>query len=188
VNSFLFDAINELAGHSPAFDGLAEDAARYGALLVILMAACFWFVGRSREQRAVNRTIVLSAAIAGALSLLLAQAIGHFYYHPRPFVERGDVVQLLGHAADSSFPSEHAAGAFAVAGSVFWLRRGWGLLALGVATLVGLARIYAGIHYPADILAGVAIGLAASYLVGLGRPLLRRVELVARQFMPPPLR
>lgn len=188
MNSLLFDAINELAGHSSAFDRLAEDMARYGAFLLIVMAASFWFVGRSGEERAVNRTMVLSAAIAGALSLFLAQAIGHFYYHPRPFVERGDVVQLLGHGADSSFPSEHAAGAFAVAGSLFWLRRGWGFMALGVATLVGLARIYGGIHYPADMLAGAAMGLAVSYLVGLGGPLIARVELLTQRFMPPLLR
>jgi undecaprenyl-diphosphatase len=188
MNSFLFDAINELAGHWSAFDRLAEDVARYGAFLLILMAASFWFVGRSGGERAVNRTMVLSAAVAGALSLFLAQAIGHFYYHPRPFAERGDVVQLLGHATDSSFPSEHAAGAFAVAGSLFWLRRGWGLVALGLAALVGLARIYAGIHYPADILAGAAIGLAVSYLVGLGGPLIAQVEVLTRRFMPRLLR
>ena len=188
MNSLVFDAINELAGHSPAFDGLAEDVAKYGAFLLILMAVSFWFVGRSSGERDINRRVVLSAAIAGALGLVLAQTISHFYYHPRPFADRGDVIQLVSHGADSSFPSEHAVGAFAVAGSILWLRRGWGFLALGVAALVGLARIYVGIHYPADILAGAAIGLAVSYLVTLGGPRIGRVELRARPFMPPLLR
>lgn len=64
-----------------------------------------------------------------------------------------------------SFPSSHAANLF----GAIWLLvlvRGkrwlWGLL---VATAVGLSRIYLGVHYPSDVIAGALLGLACAWLI-----------------------
>ena len=59
------------------------------------------------------------------------------------------------------FPSSHAANAFAVA-MVLWLLIGkqfrWTALAFVVAVLIGYTRIYLGVHYPGDVIAGAALG------------------------------
>jgi undecaprenyl-diphosphatase len=81
-------------------------------------------------------------------------------------------VLLLAASTDPSFPSDHAAGAFAIAVAllIFWRRAGW--LAVAFAALLGFSRIYTGEHYVSDVLAGAAIGTAAALLVNYARPYL----------------
>lgn len=60
----------------------------------------------------------------------------------------------------SSFPSDHAALFFALAAGVWWVwRKGGTALLFYVAAIICLPRLYVGIHYPTDILAGAAIGV-----------------------------
>ncbi len=77
----------------------------------------------------------------------------------------------------SSFPSGHATTSFALAVAVWWCLRGtdraWvGPAALAIACLVGFGRVYAGVHYPLDVLAAAGLGAAAgsaAYLVWQAR-------------------
>ena len=57
MNSALFDAINELAGHSTIADDLAKVAARYLVMAIAAAVAIYWVMGRGRE-RAINQTMV----------------------------------------------------------------------------------------------------------------------------------
>ena len=62
--------------------------------------------------------------------------------------------------SDSSFPSGHTAALFAAAVALVMYYKVKGLPALGVALLVALSRIYLCMHYPSDVLGGIAIGSA----------------------------
>jgi undecaprenyl-diphosphatase len=127
-----------------------KEAARYLVLAIAAGVAACWVVGKG-QRRATNQAMVAGAVVAALLSLATVAVIQHFYVHPRPFVERRDVVLLLDHSADASFPSEHAVVAFSLAGAALWSRRL--LLAAGLvvaAAALGVARIYTGLHYPAD--------------------------------------
>jgi membrane-associated phospholipid phosphatase len=67
--------------------------------------------------------------------------------------------------AATSFPSGHATTAFAVAAAVAWAVRSgeeaWlGWAAFGWAALVGLSRVYVGVHFPSDVIAGAGLGIA----------------------------
>ncbi|UZM96955.1 phosphatase PAP2 family protein [Lysinibacillus sp. MHQ-1] len=66
---------------------------------------------------------------------------------------------------DPSFPSNHAAGAFALAFALLWKRKKIGAVLLVMACLMALSRIFIGVHYPLDVLAGACIGLGVTYIV-----------------------
>ena len=71
-------------------------------------------------------------------------------------------------SAGLSFTSGHAIITFAIAGLLaLVLPRGWGVVALVLATLNGVARVYLGAHNPLDVVGGAAIGLAIAAVLDL---------------------
>jgi undecaprenyl-diphosphatase len=76
----------------------------------------------------------------------------------------------------SSLPSDHAAIFIALAGLAFALSRRWGWATLAYAVvLVVLPRVYFGVHFLSDVLAGMAVGAVAA-LIALRTPVARVVE------------
>jgi undecaprenyl-diphosphatase len=72
----------------------------------------------------------------------------------------------------NSFPSGHTASSFGIATVALFLtwgtRKSWiGWTALVWAAMVGLSRIYRGVHWPSDVLGGACVGLAAGCIVAL---------------------
>jgi membrane-associated phospholipid phosphatase len=81
-----------------------------------------------------------------------------------------DLDALVGVPGSPSFPSGHAMSAFAVAAAIAVLapRARWAVLAL--ATVIAFSRVYLGVHFWIDVLAGAALGLA----IGVGVAVLAR--------------
>jgi len=128
-----------------------------------LLLGVMWTNGTPATRQTVA-TVGMSLLLALSSSLL----IGLFYPHPRPFVI-GLATALLDHAPTPSFPSDHAIFCFTVGFSLLlgaWHRLG--IITLGIGALVGLARVYLGIHYPLDIIGGLSLGLLSAWLVRLG--------------------
>lgn len=168
LNGSIFDAINGLAGHTTIIDDAMKFAAQYVIFGVFALVVASWFVrGGNDESR---RIAVYTAVLTGALSIAVAMVIQHFYVHQRPFVTRSDVVLLIKTSADASFPSEHATAAFALAAGVAMYRLRYGLLLTALAALISFARVYAGIHYPFDVLGGAAIGGGIALALRPARP------------------
>lgn len=188
MNSVVFDAINDLAGHSAIADDLGKWAAGYLLYAIVLVVAGMWFLGRSREERGANRRLVLEAVFSALVGLVVITVIQRFYHHPRPFANRGDVYLLIPHTADPSFPSEHVTVAAALAGSMIWNRRWIGAPLILAALALGFARVFAGIHYPADVAAAFALGLGVSCIVAQMKAPADWAQRTATRCMPPPLR
>lgn len=102
---------------------------------------------------------------AAVLSLLVNNMfLKHFVGRVRPFTVIKELVPLIQKPTDPSFPSGHTACAFAVGFLLFRrLPKRYGLPCLLLAILIGLSRIYLGVHYPSDVLAGAISGIAISY-------------------------
>jgi undecaprenyl-diphosphatase len=81
---------------------------------------------------------------------------------PRPFVAHPEIHPLYV-VRSSSFPAGHAATAFAGATVLSWLVARASLLFVALAVAIGSSRVYVGDHYPTDVLAGAAIGIAVGF-------------------------
>ena len=113
-----------------------------------------------------ERQGAIAALVAAGGALGVNQILSAIWYRPRPYITHPHQVHhLLSHSADSSFPSDHAAAAFAIAAVLFAYHRTLGLAALALAAVVGFARVYVGAHYPADVLCGAAIGVVVGLVL-----------------------
>jgi undecaprenyl-diphosphatase len=75
---------------------------------------------------------------------------------PRPTAEMGALI--VGHADNFSFPSTHATFAFAFATVIAYEKRRWKWWVYTLAVCIALSRVYLGVHYPLDIVAGALLG------------------------------
>ncbi len=88
----------------------------------------------------------------------------------RPFVAQG-FTPLITHGTGPSFPSGHATFFFTVATVIFLQMSGrWGIIAYIAALLIGFGRVFAGVHYPIDIVGGLVIGMVVPVLVRVIMP------------------
>ena len=162
---YLFHLINNLAGRIPALDTLGIFAAVFLLpLLAFLLVPMAFTVKRLREEHWWE--LPVKALIAAALGYGLRTVVGVVVARPRPFAALADVQPLISveHLANS-FPSGHATLAFALAFMVFKKDRDWGLAFLILALLIGLGRVFVGVHYPLDIVGGAMMGWLAAVMV-----------------------
>ncbi len=183
MNDMVQDWINGLAGHSTALDISMKLLAKDAIFLVpfILIALWFWPAG---SQQATNQRLAASAFFAVFLALGFATVLGHLYHEARPFTSDLSTKLLIHHSADNAFPSDHATVVFAVTGAILYWRRLLGSVCLGLAALVAIARIYVGVHWPSDVIAGAAAGLLAGLVLARLAPLLAGPQRWCSRFLP----
>ena len=86
----------------------------------------------------------------------------------KPLVARTRPYDLLGYEilvrrlGDYSFPSGHTSASFAAATAIYAIDRRWGAAAYVLAALIGFSRLYLGVHFPTDVLAGAVVGILAA--------------------------
>jgi undecaprenyl-diphosphatase len=165
MNYDLFRDIHGLAGNA-AVDAAMRFSAKY--LLFVVGAALAALVLQAARRQAWRHVVTTGGALLLAYLLGLAAAAAH--PERRPF-ELHRVHVLVSHAPGQSFPSDHATAAFAAAfATTAFLSRRWGIVLTVCALLIGFARVYDGIHYPADVggsalVAAAGVGLAAAAAV-----------------------
>jgi undecaprenyl-diphosphatase len=152
----LFHAVNGLAGRSTALDAVMIGSAKYLPFVFALAVVALWLSWRPRNQRG-----AFLASVSALIALGIGQVIGKASPRPRPYLSHA-VNQLIPPSLDTSFPSDHAILGFAVAVLVWRYNRRAGAALLVLATLMAIARVFVGAHYPGDVLGGAVLGALTS--------------------------
>ncbi|GAX49590.1 bifunctional phosphatase PAP2/diacylglycerol kinase family protein [Streptomyces olivochromogenes] len=152
-------AAARVPGADPALRRLSR-CADHGRLWLGTAAGLVLVGGRAPRRAALRG--VGSLAIA---SLTVNTVVKWSTRRPRPLLEHVPSIRHLKRQPHTtSFPSGHSASAAAFATGVALESAGYGALVAPFAAAVAFSRVYVGVHYPADVLAGMAIGVAAAAL------------------------
>ena len=130
-----------------------------GGLIWIILGLCLAAYKKTRW-------IGISVLLALLFSLLVGNVtLKPLVARPRPCWRNPSVNLLIQNPKDYSFPSGHTGSAFAAAVVMFrGLPKKFGIPILVFACLMGLSRLYVGVHYPSDVLGGVLIGTGIALL------------------------
>ena len=111
------------------------------------------------------RELGINASLTIILSTLIAQVIKTSVSRIRPFIKMPNLnIKKIG-IDKYSFPSGHTTAAFSIAVSVALMYPGISSICISLATLVGISRMYLGVHYPSDVIVGILIGTPCSLLL-----------------------
>ena len=128
-----------------------------------LVLLALWFYGNGDQERYRNQLATVMGAMGVGFANLGVSLVNNHYFRPRPFVTL-DVQPLFYMPTDSSFPANTAGVGFAIATAVFLRHRRLGAALYALAFLWSFGRVYSAVHYPSDVLAGAAMGVAAALL------------------------
>ena len=108
-----------------------------------------------------------AALLALILGLLCTNVVlKHLVARPRPWLDVAGLIPLIAEHDPNSFPSGHTTAAFA-AGMVWAKALPWRWarpVAVGMAVCMGLSRLYVGVHYPTDVIAGALVGSFCAWM------------------------
>lgn len=151
MNDWLFLLINSMANRSVIIDGLMITISKLVPYVYMLVLA-WLFVKGFRVNSFKLRAESFATGVLLVLCLIGSFILGSIFYENRPFVEHPETILILNHAADASFPSDHAVGTMAIACGILFYRWKWGTWMVYGSILVGISRVFVGNHYPGDIL------------------------------------
>jgi undecaprenyl-diphosphatase len=153
----VFQAVNR--GGGEAMDRLFAGLTELGSITASAgMAGVLAAAGRRRAA--------LSGLGSAVVMWLVGQGLKRAYLRARPYEALPEIVRLLiGRPTGTSWPSAHPATLLAfltVAGEELGLRRSERAAVTALAALVAVSRVYLGVHYPSDVVAGLLLGRAVA--------------------------
>ena len=153
IDHQLFFWINHLP-HTPVSDAIAMTlSGTLGSMVIVWILLSIWLFVREEKK---DKLFFLSVAAASGLSLLITE-----FFLKNVFARNRPLGAFL---TDYSFPSGHATVAWALAVVLAAKEPRVKYLFYLLALLISLSRIYLGVHYPADVIAGMLVGLGIGHI------------------------
>ena len=171
----IFEFIHGLAGRSDALDIFGIFLAKYLGYFLILIVIGMIFIDKSSRAR-LYKLFFLTFTLLVSFGFIKG-VMNFLWYRPRPFIEFSFEPLVTG-IASSSFPSGHATIYFTLAMFVYLIvSQAWGKWFFFFAFLIGVGRVFVGVHYPVDVLAGIGIGILVPFIA---KPLFARFAPIKR--------
>lgn len=155
-NINLFFQIYGLGHKSAILDKLMVFGAEYLIFLTLLFTILLAVKGSAKEKKVIFLSVVGLAVAEAVITLIRI-----FYKEPRPFITYPELQTLVKHGKDLAFPSTHTTIMSVITSAYYFYKSKWAPLFLILTLWVGFSRIFVGVHYPLDIIGGLATGLVA---------------------------
>jgi Membrane-associated phospholipid phosphatase len=132
-------------------------------IVLALLLLCF------RGTRKAGMAAFLALAVGALITNMILKPM---FVRTRPYEVIDGLILLVEKQRDYSFPSGHSCASFAAA-TALWgrLSHRTGIILWVLAGLIAFSRLYVGVHYPSDVLGGIAIGVFAGCLAHRFKPL-----------------
>ncbi len=170
----VFRAVNGFARDTVWLHAPARWFANDGVVLfALLLVAAGVLALRRGGLAAAVRPVLAGAGVLVAVTV--NQPIVHAVGEARPFTVLPKALVLVHRSVDASFPSDHATMAGAVAVGLLLVERRLGIVAAVLALLMAVTRVYVGVHFPSDVLAGLLVGAVVAWLAQRPAPSLERL-------------
>jgi undecaprenyl-diphosphatase len=163
IDLYLFNLVNSLAGRLAWLDYFAMFCAEYLGYVLLVILALFLIFNYKKYWR-----MVLEAVIAAVITrFILTDLIRALWFRPRPFVALHFLPLISQSPTEASFPSGHASFFFALSTIVYFYNKKAGILFYVASIFIVIARVFTGVHWPSDILAGAILGILMGWLLNM---------------------
>ena len=163
---YIVRKINGLAGRKRSVDLFMDLLTRYGHWAFVIYGLLLWLApGEGRMRR---RRCCILAFLGVVMASLISFVIGKIWFRDRPFTKDWRIWNFTGHKANASFPSNHTMNGAVVAMELLKMGMPGSRLMALFAGVLAFTRLFAGMHYPTDLLGGVTIAGAVHW--ALHRP------------------
>lgn len=130
-------------------------------LILSLIIGAWWFLKLPRIQK---KDALIFGSLTLALSFIFGKIASMLYYNSRPFVI-DHFSPLIDHIADNGFPSDHMLLVSAIAAVVSFYNKRIGFTLWILAILVGISRVFVGVHHFIDIFGSLIIAIISSFII-----------------------
>lgn len=151
---YLFNFINKFSGRWRWLDVLAIFFAKYLPYFLIPVLVCF-----------TSGANFVFAMLSGVFARVAVTELIYFFYKRQRPVEVLDIRPLIKKPNHPSLPSGHAAFFFAISFSLLARDPILGAVFLVLSFLISLSRVFSGVHWPSDIIAGILAGGISAVIV-----------------------
>jgi membrane-associated phospholipid phosphatase len=153
--------------HGPVLDAFFRAITSLGDATVYVLALPFFFW-------CVDTSLGAHAGLLFLSTSYVANGLKDLFQQPRPF--QLDFSVKLDDATGYGLPSFHTMEATIMWGMfAMWYKKKWlWLVAISMMILIGFSRIYLGVHFPTDVLAGFVLGVLALWLYASGGPIIEK--------------
>ncbi|GAB0167854.1 undecaprenyl-diphosphatase [Lysinibacillus sp. CTST325] len=177
ININLFRIINNLGKELPFTNLPMIIIAEYTVLCLAIFVILYWFTKNSE-----NKVMLISAGMAFILAEIIGKLAGLLHFNQQPFAVLSNTNQLIDKAINNSFPSDHTILFFSFCMSFWLFKKGKWIVWVLLAVLVGVSRIWVGVHYPLDVLVGAFIGITSAVIMYFTVPKLTIITTVITKY------
>ena len=154
----VFKNINRFAGKYKLLDGFAVFCARY--LLYAMLAVLFLSAVALH-----SKGIFFYSLLSGLAAAFVVNTIIYIFYKKSRPAELRNTKVLIAVPQNPSFPSRHAALAFGISFYLFFYSAPLAVIFLVCSCLIGISRVFCGVHWFSDIIGGIVSGVASSLVI-----------------------